>query len=97
MPEELGRGGRQVERIDWRKSVLLNLVIQATYCLTVATCRFLPNSSVVSPFPLLPSFNSPESRRHTLSLLLISGGLECLKNKAWLLEHTTSPQRATAV
>ena len=39
MPEELGRGGQQAERIDWRKSVLLNLVIQATYCLTVATCR----------------------------------------------------------
>ena len=39
MPEELGRGGQQAEHIDWRKSVLLNLVIQATYCLTVATCR----------------------------------------------------------
>ncbi len=40
MPEELGRGGQQAEHIDWRKSVLLNLVIQATYCLTVATCRW---------------------------------------------------------
>ena len=40
MPAELGRGGQQAEHIDWRKSVLLNLVIQATYCLTVATCRF---------------------------------------------------------
>lgn len=39
MPAELGRGGEQAEHIDWRKSVLLNLVIQATYCLTVATCR----------------------------------------------------------
>ena len=39
MPAELGRGGQQAERIDWRKSVLLNLVVQATYCLTVATCR----------------------------------------------------------
>ena len=39
MPEELGRGGQQAEHIDWRKSVLLNLVIQATYRLTVATCR----------------------------------------------------------
>ena len=39
MPEELGRGRQQAEHIDWRKSVLLNLVIQATYCLTVATCR----------------------------------------------------------
>ena len=39
MPAELGRGGQQAEHIDWRKSVLLNLVIQATYCLTVATCR----------------------------------------------------------
>ncbi len=41
MPAELGRGGQQAERIDWRKSVLLNLVVQATYCLTVATCRSL--------------------------------------------------------
>ena len=39
MPAELGRGGQQAERIDWRQSVLLNLVVQATYCLTVATCR----------------------------------------------------------
>ena len=42
MPAELGRGGQQAERIDWRKSVLLNLVVQATYCLTVATCRSAP-------------------------------------------------------
>ena len=41
MPGELGRGGQQAERIDWRKSVLLNLVVQATYCLTVATCRYV--------------------------------------------------------
>ena len=47
MPEELGRGGQQAEHIDWRKSVLLNLVIQATYCLTVATCRHA--ATTVSP------------------------------------------------
>ena len=45
MPEELGRGGQQAEHIDWRKSVLLNLVIQATYCLTVATCRHAASSA----------------------------------------------------
>ena len=45
MPEELGRGGQQAEHIDWRKSVLLNLVIQATYCLTVATCRHAAGSA----------------------------------------------------
>ena len=51
MPEELGRGGQQAERIDWRMSVLLNLVIQATYCLTVATCRSVAAASYLECDP----------------------------------------------
>ena len=39
MPEDLGRGGPLAERIDWCCSVLLNLVIQTGFELTVATCR----------------------------------------------------------
>lgn len=39
LPEDLGRGSAQAERIDWCRSTLLNLVIQASFALTVATCR----------------------------------------------------------
>jgi hypothetical protein len=39
MPEDLSRGTQQAEQIDWCKSTLLNLVIQASFMLTVATCR----------------------------------------------------------
>ena len=39
MPGDLGRGGPLAERINWSASVLLNLVIQAGFELTVATCR----------------------------------------------------------
>lgn len=56
MPGELGRGGQQAERIDWRKSVLLNLVVQATYCLTVATCRYVAICSLYMGFELCSGF-----------------------------------------
>ncbi len=39
LPEDLGRGSAEAEQIDWCRSVLLNLVIQASFVLTVATCR----------------------------------------------------------
>ncbi len=39
MPKDLGRGSAMAERIDWYKTTLLNLVIQASFLLTVATCR----------------------------------------------------------
>ncbi len=39
IPEDLGRGSAMAERIDWYRTTLLNLVIQASFLLTVATCR----------------------------------------------------------
>jgi hypothetical protein len=42
LPEDLGRGSAEAERIDWCRSVLLNLVIQSSFVLTVATCRHVP-------------------------------------------------------
>ncbi len=39
MPGDLARGARRAEQVDWAASVLLNLVIQAGFQLTVAACR----------------------------------------------------------
>lgn len=40
LPAELGVGGAGAAGVDWRASVLLNLVLQTGYCLAVATCRW---------------------------------------------------------
>ena len=47
MPDDLARGARRAEQVAWAASVLLNLVIQAGFQLTVAACR---RAAYVSPF-----------------------------------------------
>ena len=40
LPADLQFGGEVCEKVDWCRSVLLNMVLQASYDLTVATCRW---------------------------------------------------------
>ena len=39
LPSELAMGTPGSERIDWHASVMLNLVMQTSYQLTVAACK----------------------------------------------------------
>lgn len=39
LPGDLQQGGDKAHQIDWKGSVLLNLVTQTTYSLTVSACR----------------------------------------------------------
>ena len=39
LPVDLQEGGDKAHQIDWKRSVLLNLVTQTTYSLTVSACQ----------------------------------------------------------
>ena len=39
LPVDLQEGGDKAPQIDWKRSVLLNLVTQTTYSLTVSACQ----------------------------------------------------------
>lgn len=38
LPAELQTAGEKAHQVDWKRSVLLNLVTQTTYSLTVSAC-----------------------------------------------------------
>ena len=38
LPAELQAAGEKAHQVDWKRSVLLNLVTQTTYSLTVSAC-----------------------------------------------------------
>lgn len=38
LPPELQTAGEKAHQVDWKRSVLLNLVTQTTYSLTVSAC-----------------------------------------------------------
>ena len=40
-PIEVAEGAAEGATVQWRATVLLNLVLQASYCLSVATCRYI--------------------------------------------------------
>ena len=39
LPVDLQEGGDKAHQMDWKRSVLLNLVTQTTYSLTVSACQ----------------------------------------------------------
>ena len=49
LPVDLQEHGDKAHQIDWKSSVLLNLVTQTSYILTVAACQREDLSSVGNP------------------------------------------------
>ncbi|GAB4820146.1 hypothetical protein N2152v2_007192 [Parachlorella kessleri] len=75
LPAELQWGGARSGDVDWRGSVLLNLVLQTGYWLSVATCRYADLPELVSrEGPALPASTGGGSSTASSSSFPSAGG-----------------------
>lgn len=101
LPTELQTAGEKAHQVDWKRSVLLNLVTQTTYSLTVSACtrehlqsvgssHASPGSVQVMKRPshnldLLTAFVTSIHQSADLANLAITGSLACSVSKFNLL------------
>ena len=69
LPTELQTAGEKAHQVDWKRSVLLNLVTQTTYSLTVSACTREHLQSVGSSQASPGSVQVMKRPSHNLDLL----------------------------